>query len=111
MRLIDADALIEEIDGDLSDSIAEGIAIEKIMNAPTIEPEWVPVGERLPKDYEPVLVWYEYFRYGDYNCMFKTYGIGVYHKNFWTGDVNGHKARALAWMPLPEPYKGGKQDG
>ena len=39
MRLIDADALIEDIDGDLTDSIAEGRAIEKIMNAPTIEPE------------------------------------------------------------------------
>lgn len=37
MRLIDADALIEDIDGDLTDSIAEGRAIEKIMNAPTIE--------------------------------------------------------------------------
>jgi len=39
MRLIDADALIEDIDGDLTDSIAEGRAIEKIMNAPTIEPK------------------------------------------------------------------------
>lgn len=37
MRLIDADALIEDVDGDLTDSIAEGRAIEKIMNAPTIE--------------------------------------------------------------------------
>lgn len=37
MRLIDADALIEDIDGDLTDSIAEGRAIEKIMNASTIE--------------------------------------------------------------------------
>ena len=39
MRLIDADALIEDVDGDLTDSIAEGRAIEKIINAPTIEPE------------------------------------------------------------------------
>lgn len=38
MRLIDADALIEDVDGDLTDSIAEGRAIEKIMNAPTIDP-------------------------------------------------------------------------
>ena len=37
MRMIDADALIEDVDGDLTDSIAEGRAIEKIMNAPTIE--------------------------------------------------------------------------
>lgn len=37
MRLIDADALIDDIDGDLTDSIAEGKAIEKIMNAPSID--------------------------------------------------------------------------
>lgn len=36
MRLIDADALIDDIDGDLLDSIAEGRAIEKIENAPTM---------------------------------------------------------------------------
>jgi len=35
-RLVDADALIEDVDGDLTDSIAEGRAIEKIMDAPTI---------------------------------------------------------------------------
>lgn len=35
-RLVDADALIEDVDGDLTDSIAEGRAIEKIMEAPTI---------------------------------------------------------------------------
>lgn len=46
MRAIDADALIEDVDGDLLDSIAEHRAIEKIMNAPTIEPQltgqWIP---------------------------------------------------------------------
>lgn len=35
-RLIDADALIKDIDGDLLDGIAEARAIEKINNAPTI---------------------------------------------------------------------------
>jgi hypothetical protein len=35
-RLVDADALIEDVDGDLTDSIAEGRAIEKIMESPTI---------------------------------------------------------------------------
>ena len=37
MRLIDADALIEEVDGDLTDSIAEHRAIEKILNAPIVD--------------------------------------------------------------------------
>ena len=37
MRLIDADALIDDVDGDLTDAVAERIAIEKIKNAPTID--------------------------------------------------------------------------
>ena len=44
VRLIDANALIDEIDGDLMDGIAERRAIEKILNAPTITTEAVRHG-------------------------------------------------------------------
>lgn len=37
MRLIDADALIDVVDGYLTDSVEEGKCIEKIMDAPTID--------------------------------------------------------------------------
>ena len=66
---------------------------------------WISVEERLPKDGEEVLVWYEYFRYGDYNCMFQTYGIGYQFDGHWSGDVNGTKARCIAWQPLPPAYE------
>jgi len=60
MRCIDADALIEDIDGDLTDSIAEGRAIEKIMNAPTIEERkkgrWIPHSEKSREYIGTVLV-------------------------------------------------------
>ena len=79
--------------------------IERISNGVPIK--WFSVNEKLPEDFEQVLCWYEYYRYGNYNRMYKTYGIGFYdsHTKIWGGDVTGHKLNVIAWMPLPEPYK------
>ena len=50
-----------------------------------------------------VLCWYEYFRYGSYNRMFRTYGIGYTVHGRWGGDVAcGQRAKVLRWMPLPK---------
>ena len=65
---------------------------------------WIPVEERLPENGVETLCWYEYFRYGDFNAMFATYGIGYQFHGNWGGEVaNGRNAKVLAWMPLPEP--------
>lgn len=65
--------------------------------------QWIPVEERLPEDGLVVLCWYEYYRYGEYNAMFATYGIGYQFFGNWGGEVsNGTNTRVLAWMPLPE---------
>lgn len=69
--------------------------------------KWISVNERLPEDDRGVLCWYEYFRYGDYNRMWRTYGIGRYFRGFWVGEVaQGTDARVIAWTPLPEPPEG-----
>lgn len=69
-------------------------------------PKWIPVEERLPKEYKDVLCYYEYFRYGDYNCMFRTIDRGYYGDGRWGGEAGqGHKNKVLAWMPLPQPPK------
>ena len=73
--------------------------------------EWIPVSERLPEENTWVLCWYKYFRYGDYECMQETYGVGFYDSyGHWGGDVFGHKSEAIAWMPLPKPYKMESED-
>lgn len=69
-------------------------------------PHWIPVEERLPENFRKVLCWGEYFRYGDFNGMFVNYALGYQNNGRWGGEVaNGTNARALAWMPLPEPPK------
>lgn len=71
---------------------------------------WIPCSERLPEeDVEDVLVWFEYFRYGEYNGLYQRMGISYTFKGDWSGFVNGQSGwsqlRILAWQPLPEPYK------
>lgn len=70
------------------------------------EREWVSVKDRLPKDGEDVLVWFEYYRYGEYNCLYQTHGIGTYFEYFksWliNGETGGRDLRVIAWMPLPQ---------
>ena len=72
------------------------------------EPQWIPVERELPEDFTDVLVWFEYFRYGDYNCLYQTHGIGTYVANYnlWTvnHETGWKDLRVIAWMPLPTPY-------
>lgn len=127
-RLIDADALIDELQKDeakfdkeaedaqndpsytecYSDAMwsrANGIrdAIIEVYDTPTIDAvsEWIPCSERLPSEYEEVLVC---DKDGTMEvCDLETFGRGVGLK--WT-DKNGYECwlDVIAWMPLPKPY-------
>jgi hypothetical protein len=96
MRLIDADAL----DYELGTSDRDIYVRECLAEAPSVtpEPHWIPVTERLPEEDGRYLV-----------CGAKG---GIYHANYrggwWTQVGCGGKLvpSVVAWMPLPEPYKG-----
>ena len=78
-------------------------ALKKFQVAVASKPRWIPVTERLPEEFTDVLCYYEYFRYGDYNCMFRTIDRGYFGNGIWGGEAGqGHKNKVLAWMPLPE---------
>lgn len=59
--------------------------------------QWIPCSERLPEDSG----WYIVTKELDYDTTF----VGLE----WYDSTNGWKydnAKCIAWMPLPEPYKG-----
>ena len=134
MRLIDADALSEELSTLTMTVIglraAKGVLFEfmkeyrnsvlrVVDEQPTIDPEslrpkWISVEDRLPDSMDDVLVWYEYRAYegsgGLSKRKVKEYGIGCYipQMGVWSKDPGiGTEARVIAWMPLPEPPKSG----
>lgn len=64
--------------------------------------QWIPCSERLPLIEEnPVLVsWMGLVNIGWYNSI-----------DGWTTGTRFNADEVDAWMKLPEPYKGGEQDG
>ena len=57
-----------------------------------------------PKENGEYLCFYEYFRYGDYNCMYRTMDRGQFFIGRCSGEpTNGTKANVLWWTNLPAP--------
>lgn len=104
MRLIDADSF-KQI---LNKETIGGIIVASIIDTrPTIDTkaQWIPVAERLPEPFLPVLIWYTYFMFERDINPEQTYGFGFVNLDGnWYIEGGGEQKKVIAWMPLPEPY-------
>ena len=71
--------------------------IKELKQLPS-EQQWIPCSERLPEDSSPVLITHRGgVSYGWYNGRYFERGANTNHRKLQT---------VIAWMPLPEPWKG-----
>lgn len=59
-----------------------------------------------PKENGEYLCYYEYFRYGNYNCIYRTIDRGHFFNGQWGGEpTRGTSTKVLKWteLPLPKP--------
>ena len=94
--------LIEEIKRYQMDIVSKATAMKVIRNAPTVTDtnvggKWIPCSERLPENYGNVIACFSTGTVTE--LLYKGGGLfqGIYE--YSTNVI-------IAWMPLPEPYKG-----
>ena len=68
--------------------------------------EWIPVTERLPKPFTPVLVYRQSF--GTLPPYIKVDKMTLWNDDtqVWTDEVGNWKNVTTHWMPLPQPPEG-----
>lgn len=92
------------------------------MPAADVEPRWIPVTERLPEEDKEVLISYRY-KEGEGDTSHSDIDITSYGQMYFGGQKVGRvkhwrapfeyfesNYEVIAWMPLPEPYKGGEEE-
>ena len=78
----------------------------ELMMLPSAEPQWIPVGERLPDLKTEVIYSFDgivstgYMTDRDYE--------GEKTESHWEDLESGVTIEPIAWMPLPPPYEGGE---
>lgn len=106
MRLIDADKLLEHLFSKQDENI--DIALE-IAEFPSVN-QWIPCSEKMPDKFGMYWVCTK----GGYQLQAElTVNMGGHLDDpwvVWALPFGYPKTEVLAWMPLPEPWKG-EEDG
>ena len=110
-KYIDAEWLIRELSVVSARPISTALDIIKSAPAANI-PRWIPVEERLPE--EPfgclVTVWdTDPISMDEFENLL-PYFVGWDGEQWNDGDGEQCPFEVIAWMPLPEPYKGGEEE-
>lgn len=89
-------------DGTLSDDYYHTTVVEHIEEQPPAQ-QWIPCSERLPEKRKTVLIQTDC-------CNWMAVGFMNENSEWFAEDGDGYctdiVANPIAWMPLPEPYKG-----
>ena len=100
MRPVDADALIEEIEGYRGDIFASEI-VELIKHMPSVDDtKWIPCSEKFPDKSGTYII-----SAIDGNILRVSFAKWMPRLRTWV--LSGCRSywKVKAWMPLPEPYK------
>ena len=93
------------IDGKVTD-LCYGLNIAKDIIRKHMNDGWIPVDERLPENNKLVLVWARNTARGADEWSLGSYDNGFWALGSWGGSlVFPSQLEAVAWRPLPEPYR------
>lgn len=117
----------EKSEKEILERITELGYVEEIIRSHMGEMEnggWIPVDERLPEEDDirfymcivenheedlPMFCQYnELYGFGFWQDIYDPVTLGFVDTEFKTNNELGYE-KVIAWQPLPEPYKGGKE--
>ena len=111
--LISRQKVIDELELGLENDYVDATKLlAYVKQLPSAEPEWkwISVMEALPEDTEFVLLTIRRLDKSYNQTPFISVGYISWNQSTWwcahDGDCNAHNVEVLAWMPLPESWRG-----